>query len=76
MSQTAIIPRVSTRWPWHVTVTYADGTVREDDYAADFDPVGFAQHLSRKPSVTRVEVTTVFVSGEQVSPASTEGKQG
>jgi hypothetical protein len=64
----AIIPRADTRWPWRITATYADGSVRKDDYASDFEPLGFAQHLSQKPNVTRVEVTTVFVAGEQVSP--------
>jgi hypothetical protein len=69
MSETTTIYD-GTRWPWRLTVTYADGTVREDDYASDFDPAGFARHLSQKPDVTKVEVTTVFARGKQVSPAS------
>jgi hypothetical protein len=60
-----------TRWPWRITITYADGSVRNDDYADDFQPLGFAQHLSSKPNVVRVEVTTVYVNGEQVSPVET-----
>lgn len=58
-----------TRWPWRITTTYADGSVRSEDYSEEFQPLGFAQHLSRKPNVVRVEVTTVFTDGKQVSPA-------
>ena len=55
-------------WPWHIKTTYTDGSVREDDYADDFEPLGFAQHLSRKPNVVKVEVATVFINGEPTSP--------
>lgn len=59
-------------WPWHVTATYADGSVQENDYAGDFDPIGFARHLSSRPNVVRVDVATSFVAGEQVTPTTTE----
>ena len=61
-------------WPWRITVTKTDGTSRTDDYAAadlpGQDPIGMARYLSTKPGVARVDVSTVFVAGEQVSPAS------
>jgi hypothetical protein len=62
-----------TRWPFRLTVTYTDGRVRTDDYAADFGPegsggpLGYARHLSGRPGVERVEVTTVFVAGQQAA---------
>jgi hypothetical protein len=59
-----------TRWPWHSKTTYKDGSVRENDYAADFDPAGFARHLSSKPNVAQVELTTMFVGGIQVTPTA------
>lgn len=57
-----------TRWPWHIKVTRTDGTVTENDYSADFDPIGYAEHTSRRPEVERVEVTVAFAAGEAVSP--------
>jgi hypothetical protein len=57
-----------TRWPWHIEVTCADGTVREYDYEPDNDAAGYARFLSAKPGVTQVNLTTVFIGGEQVSP--------
>lgn len=62
----------AARWPWRMTTTFTNGDVREDDYAADFDPVGFAKHVSAKPDVDHVELSTRFVGGEQVTPAHTE----
>ena len=64
-------------WPWHMRVTHTDGTVREEDYhaqdyAADFDTIGFARHLSSRPNVARVDLATSFVAGEQVTPTTTE----
>jgi hypothetical protein len=68
-------------WPWHMKVTYADGSIREDDYANAADPVGLARFKSSKVNVERVELTTVFVAGEQIAAdreaarcAGTEGK--
>jgi len=59
-------------WPWRITVTKEDGTTRTDDYAAadlaGQDPIGMARHLSGKPGVVRVDVSTAFAAGEQISP--------
>lgn len=65
-----------TRWPWRITVTKDDGTSRSEDYAAESiggRPVTeFARWKSEQAGVTRVELTTAFVAGEQVSPAREE----
>jgi hypothetical protein len=64
-----------TRWPWRITVTKDDGTSRSEDYAAESiggRPVTeFARWKSEQAGVTRVELTTAFVAGEQVSPPAT-----
>lgn len=64
----------AARWPWRMTTTMTSGEVREDDYDADFDPLGFARHVSSKPGVERVEVATAFVNGEQVAVAAVEAR--
>ena len=61
-----------TRWPWRVTITKADGTSTSENYSDDFDPIGFAQHVSENNDVTRVDLATSFVAGEQVTPTTTE----
>ena len=61
----------SSNWPWLMKVTRTDGSVREDDYGAITDPAGLARFLSTKPDVVRVELSTAFVAGEQVSPLVT-----
>lgn len=62
-------------WPWHVKVTYTDGTARENDFTDDFDPVKYAEHVSSRPNVVRVDVSVSFVDGQAVSPqAATEAQ--
>ena len=73
--KTACATSTETRWPWHMTVTHTDGAVREDDYADGVGgrPIGeYAQYLSSLPDVARVELTTVFVAGEQVTSVAEE----
>lgn len=55
-------------WAWHMKITYTNGNVRENDYSTEFGPADFALFLSKRPNVARVEITTAFVNGEQVSP--------
>lgn len=58
-------------WPWRITVIKDDGTSPEHDYSEEFagQPITeLARHLSAKPGVVRVELSTVFVAGEQISP--------
>jgi hypothetical protein len=55
-------------WPWRVRITSSDGRVKEDNYSSDFDPVGFARYISHQAGVERVEVTTAFADGNQVTP--------
>ena len=57
-------------WPWRITVTKTDGTVSTSDYtdSDDFHVIGFARHMSAQPNVTRVNVSTAFAAGEQISP--------
>lgn len=57
-------------WEWHIKITYTNGNVRENDYSAEFSPADFALFLSERSNVARVEITTAFVNGEQVSPVN------
>ena len=62
-----------TRWPWRITVTRDDGTSRTNDYEDGYGgrPIPeFAAYMSNQPGVARVDVSTAFIAGEQVSPAS------
>jgi hypothetical protein len=56
-------------WPWNITITYADGkVVNKGEYADGVDPMDYARYMSERSNVVRVQVTTVFINGEQVSP--------
>jgi hypothetical protein len=68
------ITQAGRNWPVRVTVTYADGTSRTADYAEDFEPFGFARHVSEASNVVRVDVATSFIGGWQVAPAALEGE--
>lgn len=56
-----------TRWPWHIKVTRTDGTVTEDDYSDEFEPLGYARQASTQPGVVRVDVSVSFADGEAVA---------
>lgn len=57
-------------WPYHVKVTHSDGRVVENDYAAGFDPLGYAKYVSGQATVERVDVSVSYVGGVPVSPNS------
>lgn len=69
---TATTDRAATRWPWRMKTTYKDGTTREDDWADEVDAVGLAKFKSEQAAVERVELTTVFTAGQQVSPQTVD----
>lgn len=62
-------------WPVRLTIHHGNGNVRTEDYSETFGgrPIAeYARHLSTLTDVTRVDLATSFVAGEQVTPTTTE----